>query len=116
MVFCGNSVYLCGLAAGLRQYGDFRINLVAALPKQALPELKMLCPDVVILEVSSNTTELSNYLCEKDFHPVLVIVYPQTDSLAIFAGGRRLAAPVDDLAQVIVDCTRDIEQCVTKQI
>ena len=51
VVFCGNSVYLCGLAAGLRQNKELRIRLVDHTLAKALPDLKILHPHVVIAQI-----------------------------------------------------------------
>lgn len=104
VVFCGNSVYLCGLAGGLQQFAHIRVCLVSSLPEQLIPELKMLCPDIVIMEATGNNAGLIDCLHRANLCPVIIIVYPKTDSLAVFAGGRYFTAPLDGLVQVIEEC------------
>lgn len=98
VVFCGNSVYLCGLAAGLRQNKELRIRLVDHTLAKALPDLKILHPHVVIAQIpdSAGVSTLQSH------HPDLLFIGidAAADSLKVFTGEQPTFS-VDDLAQVI---------------
>lgn len=98
VVFCGNSVYLCGLAAGLRLNKRLRIRLVDNTLAKAMPELKILHPHVVIAE--SPAPREVNAL--QNTHPGLLLIGidAATDSFRIFAG-EQPAFSVEELVQVI---------------
>lgn len=101
VVFCGNSLYLCMLAAGLQQNVQLRISMTDYEPAAAMPELKMLCPDVLVVEaVNTTSAEIDLSLREK-FHRMLIIVHRQTDSIEVFYEDRRFTASVNSLSQVI---------------
>lgn len=103
VVFCGNSVYLCGLAAGLQQNEQLRIRMVDMLLDKAMPELKMLCPDVVISECPDS--ELVNALVRDNPHLFSIGIDAASDSLTVLAGGRPLLLSVEELARVILQYT-----------
>lgn len=99
VVFCGNSVYLCGLAGGLQQNKKLRIRLVDNTLDKAMPELKMLHPHVVIAE-SPAPREVSAL---QNNHPGLLLIGidAATDSLRIFADEQPVFS-VEELVQVIL--------------
>ena len=103
VVFCGNSIYLCGLAAGLQPIEQLRIRLVDNGLDKAMPELKMLCPDVVIFEAVNNTSEMIEVLCKEASCLMIITVYPETDSIEVFSGKRYFTSSVDNLVQVITE-------------
>lgn len=105
-VFCGSSVYLCGLAASLQQVEQLRIRMVDVLLDKAMPELKMLHPDVVIAEVVNNNSELVDSLLRDYPSMLIIVVHPKTDLLEIYFGKRCLKSSVDDLVQVVRACAQ----------
>ncbi|MBP2636549.1 MAG: hypothetical protein H6Q72_2456 [Firmicutes bacterium] len=104
VVFCGNSLYLCGLAASLQQKEQFRICWMEYEPMNALPELKMLCPDVLVMEAANYNAKMASSLRKKS-DPVIIVVYPETDSLEVFWENRRYTTAIDSLISVITDVT-----------
>ncbi len=103
VVFCGNSVYLCGLAAGLRQNENLRIRLVDNTLKKALPELKILQPHVVIAE-SPASPEI-RILQTSQPGLLLIGIDAATDSFRILVG-EQPAFSVEELVQVIFQYTK----------
>ncbi|BBB90373.1 hypothetical protein [Methylomusa anaerophila] len=103
VVFCGNSVYLCGLAAGLRLNKKLRIRLVDNTLDKAMPELKILHPHVVIAE-SPAPREVNTL---QNTHPGLLLIGidAATDSLRIFAVEQPVFS-VEKLGQVIFQYTK----------
>lgn len=99
VVFCGNSIYLCGLAAGVQQNKELRIRLTDNTLEKAMPELKMLHPHVVIAE-SPTSVEVSAL---QNKHPGLLLIGidAATDSLRVFTGEQPVFS-VEELAQVIL--------------
>lgn len=98
VVFCGNSVYLCGLAAGLRQNAKLRIRLVDNTLEKALPELKILHPHVVIAENPAPPEACTLQTNHPDL--LLIGIDAATDSFRIFAG-EQPAFALEELVQVI---------------
>lgn len=103
VVFCGNSVYLCGLAAGLRQNERLRIRLVDNTLEKTMPELKILQPHVVIAEVPAPPVVRAL----QTNHPGLLLIgiNAATDSFRIFAGEQPVFS-VEELAKVIFQYTK----------
>lgn len=89
------------LAASLQRNGQFRICMIDYEPADAMPELKMLWPDVVVLEAVNNTLEIIDILHGGDFLPVIIVVYPETDLIEVVLGERCFKSSVDNLVQVI---------------
>lgn len=98
VIFCGNSVYLCGLAAGLRKIENLRVSLVDRAIDNAMSDLKMLSPDVVIFEGGEHDQKLKG---EIYFSLAAIAVFPKTDSLVVYGGDGSFAASVDELVQII---------------
>lgn len=103
VVFCGNSLYLSMLAASLQQNERLRISTIEHEAVKAIPELNMLCPDVLILEEANTTSTEIDPALKDVFCLMLIIVYRQTDSIEVQCKDRRFTAAVDSLAQVIID-------------
>lgn len=103
VVFCGNSVYLCGLAAGLRQNEKLRIRLVDNPLEKAMPELKILHPHVVITESPAP----SEVHILQSSHPGLLLIGidAATDSFSVFVGEQPLFL-LEELTQVILQYAR----------
>lgn len=99
VVFCGNSVYFCGLASSLQQYKEMRIGMVDKSAAEILPELTMLCPDVVIIE-AAYTQEILDGLLNVESRMVIA-VYLETDSIEVFWRKNRFHSSVDGLPAVI---------------
>ncbi len=99
VVFCGNSVYLSGLAASLRQNSRLRIVAIDACPDKAANELKMLRPEVVVGEFAGPETVEALRL----EHPGLSVIAVEaaTDTLVVFDGRTPERAPVSELARLI---------------
>lgn len=99
VVFCGDSVYLCGLAAGIQKNKELRICLVENILEKAMPELKILHPHVVIAE-SPTPVAISALQNE---HPCLSLIGidSATNSLRVFTGEQPVFS-VEELAQVIL--------------
>jgi hypothetical protein len=105
VVFCGNSVYLCGLAAGLQKVEQLRTRLIEVSMDKAINELKMLRPEVVVLEVANYSPNWESALRRDNPCLLTVMIYPETDSLEIISGGQQLVSSVEELARVIVEQT-----------
>ncbi len=103
VVFCGNSLYLSMLAASLQQNEQFRICMTDCEPVEAMPELKMLCPDVLVVEAINTTLIEIEPALKEVFHRMLIIVHRQTDSIEVLYGDRHFTASVNMLTQVICE-------------
>lgn len=101
VVFCGNSIYLCGLAANLRENPELRVSIVDEGLNEGMPEIKVLAPDVVIFEAAPRVSAEGKNLCDKYADMLIITVDSLTDSLDVFAAGWHFSAPLNDLAQVI---------------
>lgn len=112
VVFCGSSVYLCSLAAGLQPNKELRISMLDNTLDKALPEFKMLHPHVIIAEspVPAAVSALQNT------YPGLLLIGIDmaTDSLRLFAGEQSVFS-VDELAQVIFRYAKQRSQPGPKQ-
>jgi DNA-binding NarL/FixJ family response regulator len=101
VVFCGNSVYLAGLAAYLQAEPELCITQVESPLEEALEELKMLRPDVVIFDCGalkpSRVVDLSrNYPGSRFIGLDLINGY-----LKIFSGKGARIANLNDLGRII---------------
>ena len=101
VLFSGNSVYLCGMAAGLEGVKPLRIRRVENVLDKAFPEVKMLHPDVVIFEAVHNYSKLVGSLMREYPKLLIIVIRPETDSLEIFSRGKCTRSPVDDLTRII---------------
>lgn len=101
VVFCGNSVYLSGLAASLRQSTRLRVSQVDGSPGEALNDLKLLCPDVVVAEIAER--EAVKALLQDNPRLKVIVVVAATDSLAVLGGRPSSTSAVTELAQVITE-------------
>ena len=70
-------------------------------PVQAIPELKMLCPEVLIFEDGNYTVGMIDPLLIEKFQLVIIVVHPKTDSVEVLCKEERWTASVDNLGQVI---------------
>jgi hypothetical protein len=105
VVFCGNSVYLCELAAGLQKVEQLRTRLIEVSMDKAINELKMLRPEVVVLEVANYNPNWESALRRDNPCLLTVMIHPETDSLEIISGRQQLVSSVEELARVIVEQT-----------
>ena len=103
VVFCGNSVYLCGLAAGLETVKQLRTRLVDMELYQAMIDLKMYHPDVVVAEAISYKPGVVSTLLHYNPRLLLIKIHPTTDSLEVIAGEQHKARVVEELVQVILE-------------
>lgn len=104
VVFCGNSLYLCGLAASLQQQNkQFRICMMEYEPAKAIPELKMLCPDVLVVEAANKHSAMLCSLLREGSQLMIIVIYPETDAMEVFCGEQNFSAKVDKLVQVITE-------------
>lgn len=103
VAFCGSSVYLCGLAAGLQQVKQLRIRIVDVPIDKATTELKMLHPHVVITDDCNYTPELVSTLRQDNPQLLLVKIYPETDLLEIVVEEQRIISSVEELGTVIIE-------------
>jgi hypothetical protein len=101
VVFCGRSLYLCGLATGLQQDGNFRVRIVDYAPEEAMPELKMLCPDVAIFEAGDHAAMLADSWRAAYPRLTIIAIQPESDSMQVFGNNDCFTAAVDDLARII---------------
>ncbi len=101
VVFCGDSVYLSGLAASLRQSALLRVSQVEASPGEALNDLKLLCPDVVVAEVAER--EAVQALLQYIPRLKVIAIAAATDSLTVLGGRQSSASAVTELARVITE-------------
>lgn len=100
VVFCGNSVYLSGLAASLRTNSRLRLVEIDARLDKAANELNMLRPEVVVGEFAG----LGAVEAMRAKNPGLVVIAVEaaTDTLICFAGRTPEVAPVAELARLIM--------------
>lgn len=101
VIFCGKSLYLMMLASGLQQDEKFRVCKIDNAPDKAIPEIKMFYPDVVMLEAGNEVSNIVDALRKAHAQLVLVIVYPESDSVEIVYDEQRFIASIDQLAQSI---------------
>ncbi|WP_188399916.1 hypothetical protein [Sporomusa sp. GT1] len=102
VVFCGNSLYLYTLAAVLQNERVFRVCMTEQQPLEAIPELKMLCPDVAIFEAADEALGIISRLHKETSCMMIIAVYPKTDLLEIFFDEQYFTSSVDDLVQVLM--------------
>jgi hypothetical protein len=103
VVFCGSSLYFCGLAAGLQVMKQLRISVIDSGLSKILPELKMLCPDVVILEETADTEEIIAAMRIANSKWMVIVVFPQTDTLKVYSRKPCRVDSIDQLARVIIN-------------
>lgn len=108
IVFCGTSLYLCTLASAVHREVGLRVRVVDCDWQDALAELKLLSPEVLVVEKSVPTEQLERFLVWSACR-LVVRVDMQTDSLEVLRGNRRLTAAVDDLAQVLQLAGRPVD-------
>jgi len=101
VVFCGKSVYLSGLAASLRQSARMRVSQLDASPGEALNDLKLLCPDVVVAEVAER--EAVKALLQYNPRLKVIVIAAATDSLTVLGGRQSSTSAVTELARVITE-------------
>lgn len=101
VAFCGNSVYLSGLANVLRQDARLRVTQIDVPPAKAMKDLELLRPDVVVAEdVDSRTA----FVLRKQKSVALVIaIQAATNSLTILDDRQLLNSSVQNLARVITE-------------
>lgn len=101
VLFCGDSLYLCSLAAKLRQNKALRISMLDENLTKGIHEIAILHPDVVIFEATSNVSAEAELLCDRRGTLLVIVVHSRTDSLEVFIAGRHFSVPLDDLERVI---------------
>ena len=94
-------MYLSGLAASLRQSTRLRVSQVDGSPGEALNDLKLLCPDVVVAEIAER--EAVKALLQDNPRLKVIVVVAATDSLAVLGGRPSSTSAVTELAQVITE-------------
>jgi len=99
VAFCGESVYLAGLAAGLRQNAELRIVQVDKAPYESISDLKLICPDVIVAEEVD--PETIRALLREDIRALVIAVEAATDSFTVMAGRELMTSAVTELAPVI---------------
>lgn len=103
VVFCGNSVYLSGLAASLRPDPRLRVTQLDAPPAKALGDLRLLAPHAIIAEESGPDAVAA--LTQADPRLAVIHIDAASDTLAVLTGRRPGAAPVADLTRVLLDAS-----------
>lgn len=101
VLFCGDSIYLCSLAAKLRQNQELRVSTLDENLTTVIHEITIFHPDVVIFETVSNVAAEVKRLCDRRAALLVIVVHPRTDSLEVFIAGRHFSVPLNDLEQVI---------------
>lgn len=94
-------MYLSGLAASLRQSARLRVSQVDASPGEALNDLKLLCPDVVVAEVAER--EAVQALLQYNPRLKVIVIAAATDSLTVLGGRQSSILAVTELARVIAE-------------
>lgn len=94
-------MYLSGLAASLRQSTRLRVSQVDASPGEALNDLKLLCPDVVVAEVAER--EAVQALLQYNPRLKVIVIAAATDSLTVLGGRLSSTLAVTELARVITE-------------
>lgn len=94
-------MYLGALAAVLQYQEEFRVCMTEYQPMKAIPEFKMLCPDVLIFEAVNNTSEIGNFLRKEHGRLIIIAVTPETDSIEVLYGKDWFTSSIDNLVQVI---------------
>lgn len=100
VVFCGDSLYLSGLAACLRRDPRLRVTQLDVPPAAALGDLRLLAPDAVVAEDAGEDAVAA--LLRVNPRLVFILVDAATDTLAVLAGHQPTAAPVAALASIIL--------------
>lgn len=90
-------MYLCGLAAALKHDRQLRVRFIDSAPDEALHELKMMQPDVIVAENNQVPREWRRRYAELLF----IEIEPQTDLLHIFWGERFWIASLEELPLII---------------
>ena len=101
VVFCGNSLYLSCLAASLRQISHFRIVQIDLPLPEAIHELQLLCPDVLVSQ--ELRTESTKPLLQQNPELLVIEIEAATDSLTFVHDGEIVMASASDLAKVILE-------------
>lgn len=105
VVFCGNSVYLSGLAASLRPDPRLRVTQLDVPLAKALGDLRLIAPDAVVAEQPGEAAV--KVLRQANPRFTFLLVDAVTDTLTVFGGGTLFEAPVADLARLVVDMPID---------
>jgi len=103
VLFCGNSLYLDSLAAGLRMSGKIRVFRSESSILPVVEELKMLHPDGVIFEMEQQ----SQFLVD-DFITLLPLIrfigiHPDGENMTVFSRHDKHLVPVAKLEKVILE-------------
>ena len=62
----------------------------------------MLCPEVVVIEAVNYHAGMGSTLRKKN-NPVIIVVYPETDSLEVLQDQQSYITSIDSLISVITD-------------
>lgn len=104
VAFCDNSLYFSGLAASLQiDNTQFRVHVLDQPLTRAMPELKMLCPNVVVLAVADDMPEVANTLRQLDSCRAIIVVNPERGELEVCSAEQSFVTSVESLANVILN-------------
>ena len=105
VAFCGDSVYLGSLAAGLRREARLRVVQVDKPASKSVKDLKILCPDVVVAE--SVDAETLRVLRRENIRARIICVEAASDSFTVLDEREPRALSVTELARAIADYAED---------
>lgn len=103
VVFCGQSLYVSGLASGLQSHKQMRVVQLESDVREIREEMKMLHPDIIIFEFGS----INQNAVVEDFlqiHPQVLIMglNSNTDSLTVFSQNGQKIIPVSKLKSAVL--------------
>lgn len=103
VVFCGDSIYLSGLAACLQSEANFRIITIERSLEQTGNDLKILHPEVVVFESDQETWRFATGLIGDYPKLRLIGVNPVTETLEVHSVNGIIRYPINDLPRIIAD-------------
>lgn len=100
---CGNSMFLNGMAAGLKVQGMFRVSRLEKTLADALLDIKMLSLDTVLFEYADAERPGIAALLRECPGIRLIGLEAERNALIVFSGHEHVVTNVEDLIQVIAN-------------
>ena len=105
VAFCGDSVYLGSLAAGLRLDLRLRVVHVDKSASKSVKDLKVICPDVVVAE--NVDAETLRVLRREAIWARIITVDAASDSFTVLDERESMTLSVTELPRALAACAED---------
>ncbi len=110
VVLYGNSLVVSSIGAGLRGRADLQVLSADASLSDAVRQLDLLEPDVIIFDLIATQPEFAVALWKAHPHLVLIGVNLATEQALVLSGQASQVLTIDDLVRVIECRSAEPEQ------